>query len=278
MEYIIAIPSYKRAETLNNKTLKLLQSYNINKNKIFIFVATITEKEHYELTLDKYYNKVVVGEVGMSAIRNFIINYFDPNQPIVNIDDDIEKIEECVLADPRPEEEEDYKDKKNYKLNPLKDLNKFLIKSFEDLQKNNLNMWGVYPCHNAYFMKPTQPNGEHISTKLNYLIGFMYGVFNKKYMNNEVEDKEDYYRSLQFYLKDNGLIRYNNITCLTKCYTEKGGMQVERTKERVHNDALKVKELFPELCSLKTSKKTGFTELRLHDKRKDKPMILPFLL
>ena len=39
MDYKIAIPSYKRAETIKNKTLKLLMDHNIDKNKITIFVA-----------------------------------------------------------------------------------------------------------------------------------------------------------------------------------------------------------------------------------------------
>ena len=38
MEYSIAIPSYHREHTIQNKTLKVLESYNIDPAKITIFV------------------------------------------------------------------------------------------------------------------------------------------------------------------------------------------------------------------------------------------------
>ena len=39
MDYKIAIPSYKRSETIKNKTLKLLNEYGIDNKRITIFVA-----------------------------------------------------------------------------------------------------------------------------------------------------------------------------------------------------------------------------------------------
>ena len=39
INYKIAIPSYKRPITLRDKTLKVLQEYKIDANKIHIFVA-----------------------------------------------------------------------------------------------------------------------------------------------------------------------------------------------------------------------------------------------
>ena len=45
MDYKIAIPSYKRPETIKNKTLKLLSKYNIDKKKVTVFVANDKEKE-----------------------------------------------------------------------------------------------------------------------------------------------------------------------------------------------------------------------------------------
>ena len=44
--YIIAIPSYKRSQTLKSKTLNVLKDYNILINKIYIFVAS---NEEYDI-------------------------------------------------------------------------------------------------------------------------------------------------------------------------------------------------------------------------------------
>ena len=50
----------------------------------------------------------------------------------------------------------------------------------------------------------------------------MTGVVNNR--NAEVrmiDDKEDYERSIKYYLKDNGVLRFNNVTCRTNCYKER---------------------------------------------------------
>ena len=52
MNYKIAIPSYKRTETLKNKTLKLLHKYNISPKNIYIFVANSKEKTNYHKVIN----------------------------------------------------------------------------------------------------------------------------------------------------------------------------------------------------------------------------------
>jgi hypothetical protein len=65
MDYIIAIPSYKRYKELNTKTLKLLKRYNIPSKKIYIFVADDNEKSEYEKYISPDdYNEIVVGGGG----------------------------------------------------------------------------------------------------------------------------------------------------------------------------------------------------------------------
>jgi len=93
MDYVIAIPSYKRNETLKKKTLKVLKEYNIPKNIINVFVADKPEYDLYNETLDKdSYNKLIIGKPGIKEIRNFMANYYDEGQKIVYMDDDIGKI------------------------------------------------------------------------------------------------------------------------------------------------------------------------------------------
>ena len=86
-DYVIAIPSYKREKTLRDKTLKVLQQYKIPKEKIFVFVANKEEYEKYKATIPPYYNKLIVGIVGMGNIRNFITDYFPEGKKIFNMDE-----------------------------------------------------------------------------------------------------------------------------------------------------------------------------------------------
>ena len=59
--YTIAIPSYKRAKTLNNKTLRVLKEYDIHPKRIVIFVANQTEHDVYRKYISNEY-KIVIGE------------------------------------------------------------------------------------------------------------------------------------------------------------------------------------------------------------------------
>lgn len=46
IDYVVAIPTYKRYEELINKTLSFLAKHSINPSKIYIFVANKTEKKY----------------------------------------------------------------------------------------------------------------------------------------------------------------------------------------------------------------------------------------
>ena len=269
INYKIAIPSYKRPITLRDKTLKVLQEYKIDANKIHIFVANKDEKVEYEKVIPRNaYKKIIIGKPGIKNIRNFMANYFKENEPIFYIDDDIYGIYECI--NPKMEKGEPYH-KRNNELRKLQDLKGLLSKGFEMAKELKLNNWGIYPVFNPYFMKPTHKTDVsfYTTTGLRYIEGGFTGVFNKK--KNEIrtlDDKEDYERSIKYYLADGGVLRFNNITVDTKCYKEKGGMQVKRTKKRIRDSAETLVKRYPDLCTLNLAKKSGFAEVRLHDKKR----------
>lgn len=263
-EYVIAIPSYKRNETLKKKTMKVLGDYKINPKKIFIFVSDKHQQKLYEDTLEsKSYNKIVVGKPGIQHIRNFMPKYFPEKKPIVYMDDDISKISICnnqVVS-------KDYKyDKKDNKLENLENLDKFIKDAFKYSKKKNMDNWGVYPTDNPYFMKPTLKNNSHVSTDLKFLIGFLTGVINnKKAELRSIGDKEDYERTIKYYLKDNGVIRYNNVSCNTNCYKEPGGIQATRKKEDSERNANYLVKKYPNLVKINNNRNSGFVEIRLRD-------------
>jgi len=257
-DYIIAIPSYKRSITLDEKTLRVLQEYKINKDIIYIFVANEDEYDNYKNTLDPYYKEIIIGEKGMSNIRNFITNYFVEDTKIFFIDDDIDGFFE-VYNDIEPY------DKKNNYLERLPDLDKFIKKGFNTLKKEGCNLFGVYPVKNPFFMKP-----DKLTTDLRYIIGFCYGVFNTKDLKVTIDHGEDYERTILYYINDNKVVRFNNVTCQTKCYKKNsGGMNIkdERNNEMIFNSINYIQSKFPDLCQLRLSKTRGTAELKLKDKR-----------
>ena len=284
--YVIAIPSYKRAETLRDRTLAILQKYKINPNKIHIFVADKSEEKSYKEILPNYYKKIVIGKKGIKNIRNFMPKYFLEGQKIFYMDDDCYALFECVRKSSKLKPSKSYRsnksnkskskkqtrDKSNQKLIPLKNLDKFIKSGFQDLHITKLGLFGIYPVDdppNAFFMRATDnKQRKHISTRLCYIIGYCAGTINKRVCEvRTIDDKEDFERSIKYYLHDGGVLRYNNITAKSKCYKEPGGMQVERTKERVKRSALYLNRKYPDLTRYKVKESTGFSEVVLKDKR-----------
>lgn len=252
--YVIAIPSYKRAETLREKTLEVLQEFKVPASRIYVFVANAEEKKLYEQTLEKgTYGHLIVGVPGMAAIRNFITSYFPVGTPILNIDDDIKGFIQYSPSARRHE-------------SPLRDFDGFVRQAFAEAKQLGFRLWGIYPVANGFFMKPGH------TTDLKYIIGAFWGIINPgpAVLKMTIDDKEDYLRSIVMYLADGGVLRYNNVAPKTAYYKEPGGMQEERTKQRVTKSAIALHKAYPDLTSLNDTKKSGFLELRLKDAREEK--------
>jgi hypothetical protein len=244
--YIIAIPSYDRVDILKNKTLKLLENNNIKKSRIIIFVANKEEEAKYKQVFSNY--KIVIGVKGLLPQRNFMTNYFKNGQHIIYMDDDIE----AVMI-----KEGDLKEDK--KLHNI-DLHDLFVSSFKLLTNTGLFIWGVNPLINPYFLY------NKVTTDLRYICGALYGVINRhdKDLSLQFEsDKEDVERTLRYFKKDGGVMRFNNIGTKTKYYNA-GGLQseYETKQQRIKDGEKRVKRLldaFPHYGRVK-QRKNGIWE------------------
>jgi hypothetical protein len=125
-------------------------------------------------------------------------------------------------------------------------------------------LWGIHPVPNAYFQRPK------ISTDLRYIAAGLYGWTSRQgdhSLDVTLEDKEDFERSILYYLADGYVTRLNWISIRTAGYHGAGGMQVTRTPERVDASARDLAARYPHLCKLNLSKKSGWAEVRLRDAR-----------
>jgi len=248
-DFIIAIPSYKRAETLRDKTLTMLEEKRVPAAIIHVFVATEDEKRIYGDTLKKgSYGKLIVAKPGMGAVRNFITEYFPKGKKIMNIDDDIKNFMELGS---------------DGKLKAVTSLMPIFRAGFDKAASTGFRLFGYYPVANGFFMK------DRVTEDLRYVIGSMWGIINPgiDMLKVTLDDKEDVQRSIIMYVLDGGVLRFEQYTPVTAYYKEPGGMQEERTKNRVDKSARALVDAYPGLASLNLSKKSGLTEVRLRDKR-----------
>lgn len=239
MEYIIAIPSYNRANALKTHTLKVLEEGLIPKDLIYIFVANDEEHKIYSDVLNNEYN-IIVGVLGLRDQRNFISNYFPHDTKIVSIDDDIQN----------------FYIKNNDKLDVLDDLDLAFKLGFSECITSGAKMFGFYPCLNKMFMKNT------ITYNLRFIIGSCYGYINSRIMIN-VKQKQDYENSMLHYLRDGKVVRFNYISMKTKYYKMKGGLQSFNNRMEEQLEAVEyLTSTYPTYIKRKKSFKSGFPEIR----------------
>ena len=234
--YVIAIPSYKREHALKTHTLRCLRYISLE--QIYIFVANDDEYANYKTVLPDY--KIIVGQEGLVNQRNFISQYFPIGQKIISIDDDIQE----------------FVSKKDDKLIPVDDIDHYFTQGFITLEKENANLFGFYPVLNKLFMKET------ISTDFRFIIGSCFGYINS-HIYLTLSEKDDYERSVLYYLRDKKVIRYNYISIKTKYYKMKGGLQSNNSRKKEQEDAVETLiTRYPNFFAKKKSFKSGFPELR----------------
>ncbi len=248
MKYEIAIPSYKRPETVIDKTLQFLHLTNADKKSVTVFVADKKEAAVYVKTFrDNHIKiKIVIGKSTLRGQRNFMRKYYKQGTNVLFLDDDVEGIYQAT--NPK-------------KLVLVRNLNELCAGAFDMCSQFGVSLWGISAVLNPFFM-----SGKGISTDLKYIIGACYGevIRHDKFYDLELEDKEDFERTIKHFIKDGNVIRYNEFAPKTNYYKEKGGMQETRTKERVKESALFLLRKYPQYCKLNTGKKNQeFVEIKL---------------
>jgi len=244
-----AIPSYRRAETLKNKTIPTLR--NIPDEFKTIFVADEEERKIYEKEFPTI--KVVVGVLGISPQRNFIKSYYNvPNEYVVVMDDDIERFEKSMTT-------EDGK----HKFEEIPATTEYFLKKFENAKSVGATLWGIYPARNAMFM---ERHKQVATTSFCFVIGCCYGFITQEkpiLVSLESAGKEDYEQSLLHFLQDGKLLRFNKETIKTKFYAEGGLGKKEQRKAMNEKAATYLATRYPEAFK-KYYRKDGTPEVRVN--------------
>ena len=218
-DFIIAIPSLNRAELLKKKTLTFLSNENIPENLIYIFIVAEEEEIYSQTLLPDFQGHIIIGVKGLPAQRNYIQEYFNENTNIFFLDDDVSKW-----------------DTKYSKLFHSYTLYQFITFAFQHCRDKKAFIWSVYPTNNDIYSK----NSPEISHYIRYCIGAFYGIINRKtFLLNFIEnEKEDVKRTLQYFINDGIVLRFNRIHFETKYYGNVGGMgnfdsRLEASKNQV---------------------------------------------
>ena len=233
-DYVICIPSYKRANFCNEKTLTTLHKNKIDPKKIYVYVANKEDYDLYKSTLDtKLYNKLVIGKKGLVPQRQFIMEQWPTGKQIVFFDDDVESIDLSMSS--------------RFKSH---NLDYFIREAFKECQNHKSYIWGVYAVFNPFFRKGRQ----ELTTQLNYIVGAFYGIINRPKLKSiqltitkENGQKEDVERTIKYFIEDGIVLRFNKIGFTTKYYGKEGGLgKFEERLKPMKEACKKLEEKYPE--------------------------------
>ena len=246
MDYIIAISSYRRSKICNAKTLTTLKHLAIPKQLINIFIVDDDLSAYQQDCDPQLYNQLIVGIKGLPQQRQFISDFYPENTRIISLDDDIESLDLSLTS--------------------FKNADDFFNFAFSECERLHSYIWSIYPVYNPYFRKRVQ----FMTTYLSYMCGAFYGYINRRDEDLKLTitfdggNKEDFERSILYYLKDRITLRFNFVGFETKNYgTDGGGLGCLKARfEMMKTNSIAIHQKYPHLTRIKI-RKNGLYEVTL---------------
>jgi hypothetical protein len=263
VDYVVAIPTYKRYDIVVKNTLKMLHDGKVPMEKIMIFLASKDEEKPYLESIKKLGSKYipkyvgtgkkfkfVVGVRGIDNQRKFMVRYFHKNgiNNVMFMDDDVSAV--------------DFYDSKVEKFKKVSNVHKLITKGFKRAISKDIYLWGIYPIRNGKFMVQR----PEIEDGLVFIVGLFYGQRIRDPETNPdivptMKVKEDVENSILHYLKDGAATRFNRYTVRTSYGNVEGGVAAdvkEVNLKKVHIEAAKeLKRKYPKCGFLKGSTTYG---------------------
>jgi len=194
MEYVIAIPTYKRYAI---KTLEYIKREQIPAELVTIFVADEIEYGMYHALWGDQY-KIVIGVLGIGPQRNFITQHYEEGTYVVSMDDDIRD------------------------LISLKGVGftTWIQECLEYMELKKIGLLGISPTTNLYWMQ--ERKGEHLKCGRYLCVGVFQLYKVRKEYKLKLNYTEDYERSILYLKQDGAVGRYEGV-CLKTTYWSCGG-------------------------------------------------------
>lgn len=229
----IAIPSYKRANSISKKTLKFLQVSNYPVDRIHIFVANEEEFQDYKrLVSEDLYGEIIVGVKGLMEQRNFISSFYKEDEIIIQMDDDVITIKSSIS---------------------------FL--TLVEIGVNSLygrtsGLWGVLPNDDGRRFK------DATTKHLTHILGSFFIVRNHRNIKITHTEKEDMERSILYFRRYGEVLRYQNAGVATTYRKGTGGLQITDRVDTMKAGIQNLITQYPEYC--RVVQKKGIPDIVLN--------------
>ena len=230
----IAIPSYQRSSLISQKTLKFLNQVKYPSDLITVFVSDEDEFQKYKSEIPKnLYGQLIIGKPGLNAQRRFISDFYKEGEIICCMDDDISKI-----------------------VCPFLEFRQILEKAVIELTLNKCGLWGIMPNDD------NRKISDNTTTHLTHLIGSFFVCRNHKDIILESENKDDYERSILYFIRYGMVRRYQGAGVRTQYCKTAGGLQQTGRIERMRQEVDYLSNKYSAFC--KAIVKKEMPDLRLN--------------
>ena len=242
----VAIPSYKRVQMIQTHTLKFLADIGYPSEKIHIFVANQDEYNEYRSALPVEYKHIIIGVLGLAPQRNFISDYFDEGEYILQIDDDVKGLK-----------------LKNKELSHL-DLFRSAINR---MVREGIGLFGVLPNDDGRKMT------DKWTLDLAHILGSFFILQNRRAIRIQYSEKEDYERCIKYFLADGKILRYRGAGVNTLYMRNPGGLQVSDRRPAQEEATAALCAAYPQMVKRRTKNDTP--DLTLNWRYQKKNFSLP---
>ena len=234
------IPSYKRCEKLKKKTLTYLDKQGVDNQDVYIFTRVDDEQlSDYIKLRDNGYNVIVAVDVkGIGKTHNYITEYFDEGEYIIEIDDDMTGLIDNFRV------EVDF----------LKVCDTMKSKMFE----LGASYGSTYQCDNIMFMSQC----KEYTYDLRYCLGCLRFRYVRKDIVLETNYAEDMENCILHYIRDGVILKNNWIAPKTTNYVQGGCAADGRNEETEKIDKMILANKYPDHCKL-FQRKSGKWDLKL---------------
>lgn len=258
MDYVIAIPSYKRAELLMQETMQTLKDIDLCRIHVFLSEDD-SQLMTYSRLLDHRVNEVITTAKNATEKFNAIHDYFEPGTKVFVMEDDVQLV---------------YGSGKVNDGRPVADVDAMIRTGFDAI--GDAGIWGIVPHSNAFYFS----GGVSQSLKLIVAHAFGFVATRDPWLAVSQPSKTDYERTARYWTRYGRVTRLDNYGAKTKSYTQKGGMQADYTKEiRAALEEQSVVNLtarFPHLLARKEKKTSPFAEMRFLSCKLSQPELVEY--
>lgn len=250
-----AIPSYRRGDSIAEKTLSMLSENGIHPDDVTIFVSDHSDMLAYRKLLKYGYHIYNTSSDNVVHKFNSIHRHYPIGTPVVFIEDDIESLS-----------------KKGPGKNDLLSFTELPIvaeKMFTMCQESQTKLWGISSNANPFYMK------DQCSYGFKFIVANLFGFISTRDSFLEVSQqmKSDYERTLLYFVRFGGVCRADGICAITRNYKNDGGLQeIKDLRADLEEKGCRyLVRRFPHLIEIneKKSGKSMYMELRMKTQKKN---------